>query len=126
MKAECPIPELPARALGLLHTTERLWQDPKSTLQEKAQEHEGVTPSYGVLREEGPDHDKHFVVGVHLRNDLLAEGEGKSKQEAEQAAAKKRLHQLGCDLIDLSTDGDYVAPLVGFFRARAARLRAGR
>lgn len=74
---------------------ERLWQDPKSTLQEKAQEHEGVTPSYTVLREWGPDHDKHFVVGAYLQSALLAEGEGKSKQDAEQAAARNALKQRG-------------------------------
>jgi ribonuclease-3 len=74
---------------------EGLWQDPKSTLQEKAQEHEGVTPSYSVLREEGPDHDKHFIVGVRLKDELLAEGEGKSKQEAEQSAARNALKARG-------------------------------
>jgi ribonuclease-3 len=74
---------------------ERLWQDPKSTLQEKAQEHEGVTPSYAVLRETGPDHDKHFVVGVSVAHNLIAEGEGKSKQEAEQEAARNALKSRG-------------------------------
>lgn len=69
----------------------RLWQDPKSTLQEKTQEREGVTPSYAVIHETGPDHDKHFVVGVYLGNTLQAEGEGKSKQEAEQDAARAAL-----------------------------------
>lgn len=74
---------------------ERLWQDPKSTLQEKAQEHEGITPSYAVLRETGPDHDKQFVVGVHLREQVIAEGEGRSKQEAEQSAARNALKSKG-------------------------------
>lgn len=69
----------------------RLWQDGKSLLQEKAQEHEGATPRYAVLRESGPDHDKHFTVGVYVREELLAEGEGKSKQEAEQDAARNAL-----------------------------------
>ncbi len=73
----------------------KLWQDSKSLLQEKGQEKEGVTPSYTVLRETGPDHDKHFTVGVHLRTKLLAEGEGKSKQEAEQAAARNALEKTG-------------------------------
>ncbi len=73
----------------------RLWQDPKSTLQEKIQETEGVTPSYSVLREVGPDHDKQFVVGVYVRDALLAEGEGKAKQEAEQAAARAALAKKG-------------------------------
>jgi len=71
--------------------SKKLWQDPKSTLQEKVQEVEGVTPHYQVLREEGPDHDKHFVVGVYMKETLLAEGAGKSKQEAETAAARAAL-----------------------------------
>ncbi|MCC7500479.1 ribonuclease III [Candidatus Nomurabacteria bacterium] len=74
---------------------QRLWQDPKSALQEKAQEEEGVTPSYAVLKEEGPDHDKQFTVGVYLREELLAEGIGRSKQEAEAAAAKAALGARG-------------------------------
>ena len=69
----------------------KLWQDHKSHFQEKAQEKAGVTPSYETLREFGPDHDKHFVVGVYLDEELAAEGEGKSKQEAEQEAARKAL-----------------------------------
>jgi len=69
----------------------RLWQDHKSNFQEKAQEKLGVTPSYQTLREHGPDHDKHFVVGVFLDDELAAEGEGKSKQEAEQDAARNAL-----------------------------------
>jgi ribonuclease-3 len=68
-----------------------LWQDAKSRFQEIAQEKEGVTPSYKTLREEGPDHDKHFVVGVFLGEEAIAEGEGKSKQEAEQSAAHAAL-----------------------------------
>ncbi len=74
---------------------ERLWQDPKSTLQEKAQDVEGVTPHYSVLRETGPDHDKQFVVGVYVKDILLGEGSGKSKQEAEAAAAKAALDKRG-------------------------------
>jgi ribonuclease-3 len=73
----------------------KLWQDAKSALQEKAQEKEGVTPHYAVVRESGPDHDKQFVVGVYIRDTLLAEGSGKSKQEAEQAAAREALDKKG-------------------------------
>lgn len=69
----------------------RLWQDHKSFFQEKAQEKVSITPSYQTLREEGPDHDKKFVVGVFLGDELVAEGEGRSKQEAEQDAAKNAL-----------------------------------
>ena len=73
----------------------KLWLDAKSSLQEKIQDVDGVTPSYAVLKEWGPDHDKHFVVGVHVKDKLLAEGQGKSKQEAEQDAARAALLSRG-------------------------------
>lgn len=73
----------------------KLWQDAKSALQEHAQDKEGVTPYYSVLRESGPDHDKQFVVGVYLKDELVAEGSGKSKQEAEQSAAREALEKRG-------------------------------
>jgi len=73
----------------------RLWQDAKSSFQEKAQEEAGVTPSYTVVKETGPDHDKQFTVGVYLDEELVATGEGKSKQEAEQGAAQKALEKKG-------------------------------
>jgi len=60
----------------------RLWQDDKSHFQEMSQEKVNFTPSYKTLREEGPDHDRHFVVGVFLGDENVAEGEGKSKQDA--------------------------------------------
>ncbi len=69
----------------------RAWQDAKSRFQEKAQEMVSQTPAYSVLGESGPDHDKHFRVGVFLGPALVAEGEGKSKQEAEQDAARAAL-----------------------------------
>lgn len=67
----------------------RLWQDPKSRFQEMAQEHSSVTPTYETLGQEGPDHDRVFTVGVFLGKQKIAEGQGRSKQEAEQAAAIK-------------------------------------
>jgi ribonuclease-3 len=67
------------------------YKDAKSKFQEKSQEKVSVTPSYKVLRESGPDHDKKFIVGVYLGSELIAEGEGSSKQEAEEAAAKSAL-----------------------------------
>jgi ribonuclease-3 len=69
----------------------KLWRDAKSLVQEKAQEFVGVTPSYKVLNESGPDHDKHFNVGIYFGNDLIAQGKGKSKQEAAQVAAENAL-----------------------------------
>lgn len=67
------------------------WIDAKSLFQEKAQEFEGITPQYKTIKETGPDHDKHFTVGVYLSKDLVGEGEGKSKQDAEQEAARNAL-----------------------------------
>jgi len=69
----------------------KLWRDPKSLVQEKSQEYLNVTPSYKVLNEVGPDHDKNFTVGIFLGIDLVAEGKGHSKQEAEQSAARAAL-----------------------------------
>jgi len=69
----------------------QLYRDAKSRFQEEAQEKVGVTPNYRVLREWGPDHAKHFIIGVFLGDELAAEGEGFSKQEAEEQAAKKAL-----------------------------------
>ncbi len=68
-----------------------LHKDAKSCFQEKAQEKKGITPSYKVLKEQGPDHAKHFLIGVFLGKDLIAQGEGYSKQEAEEIAAKNAL-----------------------------------
>ena len=69
----------------------KLWRDAKSLVQEKAQEFVNVTPAYKVLSESGPDHNKHFTVGIYFGSDLIAEGKGKSKQEAEQKAAENAL-----------------------------------
>ena len=69
----------------------RLYRDAKSLFQEKAQEKVGITPSYEVLEEWGPDHARQFRVGVFLEKENVAEGEGPSKQEAQQSAAEKAL-----------------------------------
>jgi ribonuclease-3 len=71
----------------------RLWQDPKSRFQEEAQERVGTTPRYETLSQEGPDHDRVFTVGVFLNQKKVAEGSGRSKQEAEQAAAESAIQQ---------------------------------
>lgn len=71
------------------------WLDAKSFFQEKAQEIEGVTPSYTVMKELGPDHDKHFTIGVFIGKEKVATGEGRSKQDAEQDAAKQGLAKKG-------------------------------
>ena len=72
-----------------------LWMDAKSRFQEKAQDRLGATPAYKTTKEEGPDHDKQFTVGVFVGSELVAEGEGKSKQEAEQEAARHALESRG-------------------------------
>jgi len=69
----------------------RSFEDAKSLFQEQAQERAGVTPTYQVLKESGPDHAKHFIIGVFLKDELIAQGSGFSKQEAQEKAAKKAL-----------------------------------
>ncbi|MFH1170917.1 MAG: putative dsRNA-binding protein, partial [bacterium] len=63
----------------------------KSRLQEASQERLGFTPVYRVLEEMGPDHNKKFRVGVFLGDDMIAEGVGMSKQEAQVEAAIRAL-----------------------------------
>lgn len=69
----------------------RSYQDAKSKFQETAQNKKGITPNYKTIREDGPDHDREFTVGVYLEEKEIARGIGKSKQEAEQAAAQNAL-----------------------------------
>lgn len=68
-----------------------LYRDPKSELQEKTQEEVGITPIYNIIKETGPDHQRHFVMGVFLGKELAGKGEGCSKKEAEEEAAKDAL-----------------------------------
>ncbi len=72
-----------------------LYKDAKSYVQEKAQEVYSLTPNYKVLSEEGPDHDKLFLIGVYFGDEKVAEGKGKSKQEAETSAARNALIEKG-------------------------------
>lgn len=67
------------------------YKDLKSKFQEELQERVSITPNYKVMKELGPDHEKKFVVGVFLGSELIAEGEGSSKQEAEESAAELAL-----------------------------------
>lgn len=69
--------------------------DSKSLFQEKAQEFDGITPLYKTIKETGPDHEKKFTVGVYVGKELIGTGEGVSKQEAEQQAARKALESRG-------------------------------
>ncbi len=70
---------------------QKLYQDPKSQFQEEAQERVGITPAYKVMKEWGPDHDKQFIIGIYLEEELIAESQGSSKQEAQERAAKAAL-----------------------------------
>ena len=82
-------PRLPGVISNELH------RDPKSLFQEEAQERVGITPTYVVRQEWGPDHDKHFVIGAYLGREFVAEGEGPSKQTAQEAAARSALQAKG-------------------------------
>ena len=73
------------------------WRDPKSYVQELAQKFDGVTPVYRTLREEGPDHDKSFTVGIYVGNKLIGEGTGHSKQEAQTEAARQGVKKYRMD-----------------------------
>ena len=72
-----------------------MFRDSKSVFQEQAQDVAGITPAYRVHREWGPDHDKHFVIGAYIGEELVSEGEGPSKQIAEQSAAEAALRAKG-------------------------------
>jgi len=82
----CELPEI---------LEKKLYMDPKSRFQEVSQEKEGITPSYRVLEESGPDHDKKFIVGIYLKDEMIARGEGFSKQEAQRNAAIAGLEVKG-------------------------------
>lgn len=69
----------------------QLYLDPKSRFQEIAQEKYGITPTYKVLTESGPDHNKKFEIGVYLDDALISRGTGLSKREAQEHAAQEGL-----------------------------------
>lgn len=73
--------------------------DAKSKFQELAQEKFRTTPSYQVLHESGLDHAKHFIVGVFVGSTKWGEGDGSSKQEAQQAAARQALEKLNAEQV---------------------------
>lgn len=73
---------------------EKSYRDYKSRLQEHTQTERDGTPIYRVLSMEGPDHNRVFRVGVYVHKKLIGKGDGKSKQEAEQEAARAALDKL--------------------------------
>ncbi len=68
-----------------------LWVDSKTKFQEKSQSETGITPTYRVLSEDGPEHERKFTVAVYLDEEKISEGTGRSKQQAQQDAAKNAL-----------------------------------
>ena len=72
---------------------EKTYKDPKSMLQEIVQNDTKNSPLYKVVKEVGPDHAKEFTVSVYVNDKLLGTGGGKSKQDAEQEAAKVALEK---------------------------------
>ena len=72
-----------------------VFSDFKTILQEIVQKNPEEKAEYVLAGEEGPDHDKRFVVEVHLNSNVIGEGIGKSKKEAEQMAAKQALELMG-------------------------------
>jgi ribonuclease III len=81
----------------LAHTivTKRLFKDNKSLFQELAQAHEGITPSYRLVSQEGPSHNREFTVEVLLGERVAGQGQGRNKQTAEQEAARSALVSRG-------------------------------
>ncbi|HBC72632.1 MAG: Ribonuclease 3 [Candidatus Amesbacteria bacterium GW2011_GWB1_47_19] len=79
-------------------TSYRQTKDPKSLLQELAQDRDWGTPTYHTVSASGPDHAKKFVISVTINNHPEATGEGTSKQRAETAAASNALSRLFPDV----------------------------
>ena len=77
------------------HHDDDTFKDYKTTLQEIIQKNPGEQLEYVVVDEKGPDHNKHFVVEVHLNSNVIGKGGGRSKKEAEQQAAREALELMG-------------------------------
>ena len=74
-----------------------LFGDYKTALQEIIQKNPEEKVEYVLISESGPDHNKSFVVEVCLNSNVIGKGQGKSKKEAEQMAAKEALELMGCE-----------------------------
>lgn len=79
----------------LENTKEVNFKDYKTILQEIIQQNREEKVRYILTDEYGPDHDKHFIVEVHLNSNVIGKGEGRSKKEAEQQAAREALELMG-------------------------------
>jgi ribonuclease-3 len=73
----------------------RLFKDNKSRFQELAQAHDGITPAYRLVSQEGPSHNREFTVEVLLGNTVAGRGQGRNKQTAEQEAALRAMVNRG-------------------------------
>lgn len=79
----------------LEHKKQESFNDYKTLLQEIVQKNPQETLTYVLVDEQGPDHDKRFIVEVHLNSNVIGKGEGRSKKSAEQLAAKEALELMG-------------------------------
>ncbi len=79
----------------LEHTDDEVFKDYKTALQEVIQRNPEETVSYALTSESGPDHDKRFTVEVRLNSNVIGQGIGKNKKQAEQMAAKQALELMG-------------------------------
>lgn len=69
-------------------------KDYKTQLQELAQARFKLTPTYSLVKEEGPDHEKIFFMAVYLGEEVFERGSGTSKKEAQQEAARRAIRKL--------------------------------
>lgn len=81
-----------------VYVENRAFKDPKSLLQEHVQSQKQQSPVYKVINEEGPPHAKIFTIGAYVTNEKVGEGTGKSKQIAEENAAKQALEMINTTL----------------------------
>ena len=77
------------------HGKKPVYSDYKTVLQEIVQKNPEEKVEYVLIGEEGPDHNKRFVVEVRLNSQVIGKGKGRSKKEAEQLAAKEALALMG-------------------------------
>ena len=75
--------------------SKRMFKDQKSLFQEQAQARVGITPSYRLVSQEGPSHNREFTVEVLLGDEVAGKGQGRNKQTAEQEAARVALLSRG-------------------------------
>lgn len=87
------LPRLKPMAYAIVK--KRLFKDAKSRFQELAQAHTSITPSYRLVSQEGPSHNREFIVEAMLGDEVAGRGQGRNKQMAEQEAAIAALRNRG-------------------------------